>query len=79
HFSPIHLQSLGDFDLLPLNAWNVLAYTIHLISAMLFSPFWGKYAYRFGYKTMILRSALDLAIIQLQIYLTNSALLYITL
>ncbi|KFJ43226.1 reduced folate carrier family protein [Francisella tularensis] len=78
-FLPIYLQSLGDFDLLPVNAWNVLAYAMPLISAMLFSPFWGKYADRFGYKTMILRAALALAIIQLLIYLTNSALLFITL
>ncbi|AJI45376.1 rhizoferrin export MFS transporter FslB [Francisella tularensis] len=78
-FLPIYLQSLGDFDLLPVNAWNVLAYAMPLISAMLFSPFWGKYADRFGYKTMILRAALALAIIQLLIYLTNSALLFVIL
>ena len=49
HFLPIYLESLSDFDLLPVNAWNVLAYLMPLISAMLFSPFWGKYADRFGY------------------------------
>ena len=34
-----------------------------LISAILFSTFWGKYADRFGYKTIILRAALALATI----------------
>lgn len=62
-FLPIYLESLSDFDLLPVNAWNVLAYVMPLISAMLFSTFWGKYADRFGYKTMILRAALALATI----------------
>ncbi|MDE4972360.1 MFS transporter, partial [Francisella tularensis subsp. holarctica] len=36
-FLQIYLQSLGDLDLLPVDAWNVLAYTMPLISAMLFS------------------------------------------
>lgn len=79
HFLPIYLESLSDFDLLPVNACNVLAFVMPLISAMLFSHFWGKYADRFGYKTMILRAALALAIIQLLIYLKNSALLFIIL
>ncbi|MDE4984374.1 MFS transporter, partial [Francisella tularensis subsp. holarctica] len=45
----------------------------------LFYNFWGKYAFRFVYKTMIIRSALALSFIHLLIYLTNSALLFITI
>ena len=28
HFLPIYSESFSDFDLLPANAWNVLAYVM---------------------------------------------------
>ncbi|AXA34611.1 rhizoferrin export MFS transporter FslB [Francisella adeliensis] len=78
-FLPIYLHSLSNFGLLSANTWSILAYALPLISAIISSPFWGKYGDRFGYKTMILRAAGALAIIQLLIYLTDSVVIFITL
>jgi len=78
-FLPIYLHSLNDFGLLSANTWSILAYALPLVSAIISSPFWGKYGDRFGYKTMILRAAGALAIIQLLIYMTDSVVIFITL
>lgn len=78
-FLPIYIHSLSGFGLLSVNTWSILAYALPLVSAIIFSPFWGKYGDRFGYKTMILRAAGALAIIQLLIYATDSAVIFITL
>ncbi|MED7819129.1 rhizoferrin export MFS transporter FslB [Francisella sp. 19S2-4] len=78
-FLPIYLHSLNSYGLLSANTWSILAYTLPLVSAIIFSPIWGKYADKFGYKTMILRAAAALALIQILIYLTNNILVFITL
>ena len=78
-FLPIYLHSLSSFGLLSANTWSILAYALPLVSAIISSPFWGKYGDRFGYKIMILRAAGALAIIQLLIYMTDSVVIFITL
>ena len=68
---------------MPLNGYEKSAFfsahALPLVSAIISSPFWGKYGDRFGYKTMILRAAGALAIIQLLIYMTDSVVIFITL
>ncbi|AIT09513.1 MFS transporter [Candidatus Francisella endociliophora] len=78
-FLPIYLQSLANYGLLSSNTWSVMAYSLPLVSAIIFSPIWGKYADKFGYKTMILRAAGALAVIQLLIYITDNILIFTTL
>ncbi|WP_150467792.1 rhizoferrin export MFS transporter FslB [Francisella sp. SYW-9] len=78
-FLPIYLRSLSNYGLLHAGTWSILAYTLPLVSAIIFSPIWGKYADKFGYKTMILRAAAALAVIQILIYATDNILVFTTL
>ena len=71
-FWPLQLRALGDAPG-GLAVASAIAYAGPLVTAMLFTPLWGRIGDRVGHKPMLLRALLALAATQLWLGLTTSA------
>jgi MFS family permease len=71
-FWPLQLRALGDAPG-GLAVASAIAYAGPLVTAMLFTPLWGRIGDRVGHKPMLLRALLALAATQLWLGWTTSA------
>lgn len=66
-FWPIHLRALGKLDAEQLAWASAIAYLGPMITAMVFTPLWGRIGDRVGHKPMLLRALVALSLTQLYI------------
>ncbi len=60
---PLYIEHLGIHDAASVAKWSGIVFGSNFISLAIFSPIWGKYADKYGRKSMILRASLWLSII----------------
>lgn len=60
---PLYIDHLGIHDAAAIAKWSGIVYGSNFISLAIFSPIWGKFADKYGRKSMILRASLWLSII----------------
>ena len=60
---PLYIEHLGIHDTASISRWSGIVFGSNFISLAIFSPIWGKYADKYGRKTMMLRASLWLSII----------------
>jgi len=60
---PLYIEHLGIHDTASIAQWSGIVFGSNFISLAIFSPIWGKFADRYGRKSMILRASLWLSII----------------
>ncbi|GAA0349194.1 MFS transporter [Bacillus horti] len=62
-FLPLYLQELGLTDSAEISKWSGLIFGSQFLTALIFSPIWGKIADRYGRKMMLIRSGIGMAIV----------------
>ncbi|PDT50886.1 MFS transporter [Sinorhizobium americanum] len=62
-FLPIYVEQLGVEGHAAVAQWSGIAYGANFLSAGLIAPLWGRLGDRYGYKTMLLRASLGMALI----------------
>ncbi len=60
---PLYIEHLGIHQPAAIAQWSGIVFGSNFISLAIFSPIWGKFADKYGRKTMMLRASLWLAII----------------
>lgn len=60
---PLYIDHLGIHDAAAIAKWSGIVFGSNFISLAIFSPIWGKFADKYGRKSMILRASLWLSII----------------
>lgn len=60
---PLYIEHLGIHDTPSIAKWSGIVYGSNFISLAIFSPIWGRFADKYGRKSMILRASLWLSII----------------
>lgn len=60
---PLYIEHLGIYDTAAIAQWSGIVFGCNFISLAIFSPIWGKFADKYGRKSMILRASLWLSII----------------
>jgi MFS family permease len=60
---PLYIEHLGITDTAQIAKWSGIVFGSNFISLAIFSPIWGKFADKYGRKSMLLRASLWLAII----------------
>ncbi|MBP2627957.1 MAG: major facilitator superfamily 1 [Firmicutes bacterium] len=60
---PLYIEHLGVHDIASIAKWSGIVFGSNFISLAIFAPIWGKYADKYGRKSMILRASLWLSII----------------
>lgn len=73
-FWPLHLRDLGGLSPSALAQASAIAYAGPLLTAMCFTPAWGRLADRVGHKPMVLRALLALVATQAWIACADSVL-----
>lgn len=76
-FWPLYFKQLGYLSPAWLSLASGLAYAGPMVTAMLFTPLWGKFGDRVGHKAMVLRALLTLALTQLLIAYLESVWLIV--
>ena len=71
-FLPLYVEQLGVTGHSALNMWSGLVFSITFLFSAVASPFWGGLADRKGRKIMLLRSALGMAIVMMQMGLAQN-------
>ncbi len=61
---PLYIAQLGDYSPQEIRFWSAAIYMAPMVTAILFSPLWGKLADKYGYKRMVIRASLGLFITQ---------------
>ena len=74
-FWPLHLRQLGQLSPTALAWASSIAYAGPMAMAMLLTPLWGRRGDRTGHKPMLLRALAALALTQLWIACTGSAMM----
>ncbi|MBP2652246.1 MAG: major facilitator superfamily 1 [Firmicutes bacterium] len=59
----LYIEHLGISNVAEIEQWSGIAFGINFISLAIFSPIWGKFADKYGRKSMLLRASLWLTII----------------
>ncbi|MCA1495050.1 MFS transporter [Ensifer sp. NBAIM29] len=62
-FLPIYVEQLGVEGHAAVTQWSGIAYGANFLSAGLIAPLWGRLGDRYGYKSMLLRASLGMALI----------------
>ncbi|AUX78357.1 MFS transporter [Sinorhizobium fredii] len=62
-FLPIYVEQLGVEGHAAVAQWSGIAYGANFLSAGLIAPLWGRLGDRFGYKPMLLRASLGMALL----------------
>ncbi|MBP2642752.1 MAG: major facilitator superfamily 1 [Firmicutes bacterium] len=60
---PLYIEHLGVTNVVEIEQWSGLAFGINFVMLAIFSPIWGKFADKYGRKSMLLRASLWLTII----------------
>lgn len=60
---PLYIEHLGIHDTASIAKWSGIVFGSNFISLAIFSPIWGKFADKYGRKSMMLRASLWLSII----------------
>lgn len=60
---PLYIEHLGIYDTPSIAKWSGIVFGSNFISLAIFSPIWGKFADKYGRKSMILRASLWLSLI----------------
>lgn len=60
---PLYIEHLGIHDTASIAKWSGIVFGSNFISLAIFSPIWGKFADKYGRKSMIMRASLWLSII----------------
>ncbi|SFL43613.1 MFS transporter [Pelosinus propionicus] len=60
---PLYIEHLGIHGAAAIAKWSGIVFGSNFISLAIFAPIWGKYADKYGRKSMILRASLWLSII----------------
>ncbi len=77
-FLPLYLQDIGLTEAGEIQLWTGLIYGGNLLTAFLFSPFWGKLADQYGRKLMLIRSGIGMAVtVTLMGFATSAVQLFI--
>lgn len=62
-FLPLYLQDLGLTDPEEVSKWAGLIFGSQFLTALIFSPIWGKIADQYGRKMMLIRSGIGMGIV----------------
>jgi len=60
---PLYIEHLGVHDTASIAKWSGIVFGSNFISLAIFAPIWGKFADKYGRKSMILRASLWLSVI----------------
>lgn len=72
-FLPLYLQDLGLEGEHNIAMWAGAIFAANFVTSFLFQPLWSKLADRFGYKVMLLRSSIGMAIVTILMGLSQDA------
>lgn len=72
---PLYISTLGNFSALEIRYWSAAIYIAPFVSSIFFSPLWGKFGDKYGYKTMIMRACVGLFITQTLILFVSDVFL----